>query len=79
MLPLGSPYFSFILVLMQQDILILLMQLDSAILSQISTKNIISVTVSQSQLETNFELILKALQNHDALLKDQNGQLKALG
>ena len=64
---------------MQQDILILLMQLDSAILSQISTKNIISVTVSQSQLETNFELILKALQNHDALLKDQNGQLKALG
>lgn len=63
---------------MKRYILILLMLLDSAILTQISTKNILSVSLVQSQLETNFELILKALQNHDSLLKDHNGKIASL-
>ena len=54
------------------------MLLDSATLTQISTKNILSVSLVQSQLETNFELILKALQNHDSLLKDHNGKIASL-
>jgi hypothetical protein len=63
---------------MKRYILILLMLLDSATLTQISTKNILSVSLVQSQLETNFELILKALQNHDSLLKDHNDKIASL-
>ncbi len=49
-------------------ILILLMLVEAAVLEQISTKNIIKFTISETQLENNFELILKALRSHNTHL-----------
>ena len=56
-------------------ILILLMLIEASVLEQISTKNIIKFTISESQLENNFELILKALRSHNTHLSNLEGRL----
>ncbi len=56
-------------------ILILLMLVEASILEQISTKNLIKLTISETQLENNFELILKALRSHNTHLSSLEGRL----
>jgi hypothetical protein len=45
------------------------MLLESTLLEKIVTRNVVKFTLESTQLENNFELILKALKAHDSVLQ----------
>ena len=58
----------FIGLILKSNILILLMLLQTTIIEQISTKNLVKITLNETQLENNFQAILKALKSHDSCI-----------
>lgn len=46
-----------------------IMLLESTLLEKIVTRNVVKFTLESTQLENNFELILKALKAHDSVLQ----------
>ena len=54
------------------------MLLESASIEKIVTKNLLQVTVTDTQLNSNFAYILKALRSHDSMLNEHQQKITAM-
>jgi hypothetical protein len=54
------------------------MLLQAATLQKIVTKNLFTVSVAETQIASNFELILQALTDHDSLLAQHTQKIEHL-
>ena len=56
----------------------IIMLLESTLLEKIVTRNVVKLTLESTQLENNFELILKALKAHDSLFHQYQDKFSSL-